>query len=148
MNLLHLAGPDDRARLLCMVEKFHQWARLQTTAEDRADAVNLLLSGEVQAAAWFIGPARAPVGYILVSFGFSIEFGGRNAFIDEFFIRESVRGRGMGSQCLQLLLPQLRDMGVKAVHMEVDQANVAAAKLYRKAGFAARETYYLMTRTL
>ncbi len=148
MSLLHLATADDRDRLLAMVEKFHAWGGLQTPAEAREAAIDLLLSGEVQAAAWLIGPARAPVGYIVVSFGFSIELGGRDAFIDEFYIRENVRGRGMGSQCLQTLMPQLRDMGIKALHMEVDHDNPKAAKLYRRAGFKARDEYYLMTRAL
>ncbi|MFV2053016.1 GNAT family N-acetyltransferase [Aliiroseovarius sp. YM-037] len=148
MNMLHLAGQDDRAVLLALVEKFHAWGNLQTTADDRAAAIDLLFSGDVQAAAWLIGPRRAPVGYVAVSFGFSIELGGRDAFLDEFFIRESVRGRGMGSQALMTLVPMLRDMGVKALHMEVDHDNPKAMKLYQRAGFKARSEYFLMTRTL
>ncbi len=87
-------------------------------------------------------------GYVALSFGFSIELGGRDAFLDEFFIRESVRGRGMGSQALMTLVPMLRDMGVKALHMEVDHDNPKAMKLYQRAGFKARSEYFLMTRTL
>jgi len=148
VSLLHLATPDDRIRLLSMVEQFHHWGNLDTDAGMREAAIDLLFSGDVQAAAWLIGPKKSPVGYIVVSFGFSIELGGRDAFVDEFFVRENVRGRGMGGQCLLVLMQQLRDMGVKAVHMEIDHDNPRATKLYKKTGFKARDDYFLMTRSL
>lgn len=148
MNMLHLVGPEDREILLSLVTRFHTFAGLSTTDQDRDAALDLLLSGEVHAAAWLIGPRRAPVGYVVVSFGFSIELGGRDAYIDEFFIRESVRGRGMGGQALTALIPMLRDFGVKAVHMEVSRDNKKARNLYQRAGFQPRDAYHLMTRAL
>ncbi|SMX41858.1 GNAT family N-acetyltransferase [Actibacterium lipolyticum] len=148
MSILNLAGPDDINRVLPMIASYHAHAGIQTTEQQRRDALTALYGEDIQAAIWLIGPARAPVGYIAVSFGFSIELGGRDAFIDEFFIRDAVRGRGMGSQALHLILPMLKQMGIKAVHMEVDHQNTAAAKLYERAGFRARSQNYLMTRTM
>ncbi|MGC9370799.1 MAG: GNAT family N-acetyltransferase [Paracoccaceae bacterium] len=148
MKMLHLATADDRDKLLPLIAAYHAHEGLDTTEAERAAALDVLFSGEVQAALWLIGPRRAPVGYIAVAFGFSIELGGRDAFIDEFFIREAVRGRGMGSQVLELLAPMLRQMGVKALHMEVAQDNERAARLYARAGFRPRQKYFLMTRPL
>lgn len=148
MNLLTLATGDDIARLLPMIEAFHIEDGVDSTPESRRAALELLFSGDVQAALWLIGPSRAPVGYIAISFGFSIEMGGRDAFLDEFYIRPKVRGRGMGSQALHLLLPMLRDMGIKAMHLEVDQANDKAQKIYARSGFEKRDRYCLMTRML
>jgi len=148
MNLLTLATAEDMAKLLPMVEAFHAETGLKTTDEHRIGALDTLFSGEVQAACWLVGPRRSPVGYIAISFGFSIELGGRDAFVDEFYIRRAVRGRGMGGQVLQLMLPQLSAMEVKAVHMEVNHDNPRAQKLYERAGFRARSKYFLMTRPL
>ncbi|MGV6812503.1 MAG: GNAT family N-acetyltransferase [Brevirhabdus sp.] len=148
MNLLTLATAEDMAKLLPMVEAFHAEAGLKTTDDHRIAALDTLFSGEVQAACWLIGPRRSPVGYIAISFGFSIELGGRDAFVDEFYIRKAVRGRGMGAQVLQLILPQLAAMEVKAIHMEVDRDNTRAQKLYERAGFRVRSQYHLMTRPL
>lgn len=147
MSMLHLATPDDLPRLAPMVAAFHAETGLTTSEADRMAALELLFSGEVQAAAWMIGPRRAPVGYIVISFGFSIELGGRDAFVDEFFLRNAVRGRGMGTQVLQALLPMLRDMGVRAVHLETKGGGDRVA-LYERAGFALRDGYCLMTRVL
>lgn len=148
MSNIHLAGPDDLDRLLPLVAAFHQYSGFSTTEAQRRDALDLLFSGEVQAAAWLIGPRRAPVGYIVVSFGFSIELGGRDAFIDEFYVREAVRGRGMGSQALHVLHPMLRDMGVKALHLEVSKTADAVVRFYKRAHFQPRDSYHLMTRML
>ncbi len=59
------------------------------------------------------------MGYIAVSFGWSIELGGMDGFLDEFYIREGVRGRGMGSEVLAALLPQLAQAGLVGLSLEV-----------------------------
>ena len=148
MNLLHLATPQDREKLLILIQRYHAFEGLQTTDQDRDAALDVLFSGDVQAAIWLIGPRKSPVGYIAVSFGFSIELGGRDAIIDEFFIRDSVRGRGMGSQTLAAIVPLLREYGVRSLHMEVSRDNSGARRLYQRAGFQARDSYHLMTQTL
>ena len=148
MNMLHLAGPEDAVRLLPLIAAYHAHEGIDSSDEHRRAALEVLFSGEVQAAIWLIGPRRAPVGYIAVSFGFSIALGGRDAIIDEFYIRQAVRGRGMGGQALEVLAPMLRQMGVRALHLEVARDNARAQKLYTRAGFRARERYHLMTRVM
>ncbi|KAJ56612.1 acetyltransferase [Actibacterium mucosum KCTC 23349] len=148
MSLIRLATVDDIPRLAPLVAAFHDHHQIEQSDDDRIAVLTQMLSDDIHAAIWLIGPPRAPVGYIAVAFGFSIELGGRDAFIDEFFIRPAVRGRGMGSQTLMALLPMLAQMGVKAIHMEVERANDAAKRLYTRMGFNARDTYHLMTRIL
>ena len=82
----------------------------------------------------------------MVSFGYSVEMGGVIGFIDEFYIRENVRGRGMGGEVLRTLMPALADYGVKALRLEVKRDNEGASRLYTRLGFVARDDYHLMTR--
>ena len=147
MNLLHLARPDDFDKLSPLVAAFHAHAGIAQSEEARRDALMPLLEGIPQGVAYLVGPRNAPVGYIVISFGYSVEMGGIDGFVDEFFIRDKVRGRGMGSEVLMTLLPALRDHGVKALHLEVDRENESAQRLYKRAGFEPRENYMLMTRT-
>jgi len=148
MSLLTLATADDIDKLMPMVAGLHLQLGVSQSEEQRRAALEMLYAEDIQAAIWLIGPSRSPVGYIAVSFGYSIELGGRDAMIDEFFIRQAVRGRGMGTQTLQILLPMLRQMGVKAVHMEVDRNTPDARNLYARSGFSPRDSYHLMTRPL
>lgn len=144
-QILHLAGPDEAEKLLPMVARYHANEGIELTEEERAGAVTPLLEGSPLGAVWFIGPKMAPVGYVAVSFGWSIEMGGMDAFIDELWVREKVRGRGMGSEALAALIPALENAGVKALHLEVAEGN-PAERIYKRAGFK-RRSFTLMTRS-
>ena len=147
MSTLQLARPDDLPKLEALVAGYHAFEGIDSTPESRAAALMPLLEGTPLGVAYLIGPRVAPVGYIVISFGYSVELGGMDGFIDEFFIRERVRGRGMGSEVLLSLLPALEQHGLKALHLEVDRDNEAAQRLYARAGFKPRDKYHLMTRT-
>jgi diamine N-acetyltransferase len=75
------------------------------------------------------------IGYIALAYGFSIEFGGREAFIDEFFIREEYRGKGFGSQALTHVIEVSRTNGIVGLRLEVTPTNSKALKLYERVGF-------------
>ncbi|MDJ0638147.1 MAG: GNAT family N-acetyltransferase [Paracoccaceae bacterium] len=137
-QLLHLATLDDLDRLEQMVDAYHSFEGIQTDAEGRRAALEPLLDGSPHGAIWMIGPKMAPVGYIAVSFGWSIELGGMDAMIDEFWIREAVRGRGMGTEALAALQKALREAGVHAISLEIAPGNSTAERLYLRSGFQAR----------
>lgn len=148
MSSLRLATTDDLDRLMTLVAGFHAQSGIEQDEDTRRGALAPLLEGSPHGAIWMIGPRVAPVGYIAVSFGWSIEFGGLDAFLDEIYVREKVRGRGMGSEALAALLRALSEQGIAAMHLEVEAANDAAQRLYRRVGFAPRDRYHLMTRML
>jgi diamine N-acetyltransferase len=86
-------------------------------------------------------------GYAVLTFGFSLEYRGRDAFVDEIFVREGYRGKGLGKSCLRFLEGLCRELGVRALHLEVGRENVKAQALYRKTGFVEQDSY-LMTKPL
>ena len=143
-HLLHLAQPTDLDRLLPMVGQFHASEGLQTTEDDRRSALTPLLDGSPHGAIWLIGPKMSPVGYVAIAFGWSIELGGLEATVDELWIREKVRGRGMGGEAMATLLKTLEQAGVAALHLEVSPDNKRAEGLYQRLGFE-RRPYSLMT---
>ena len=137
-HILHLAAPSDLDRLMPMVRAYHEAEGIDVPDEHRKDAILPLLEGSPHGAIWFIGPKMSPVGYVAVSFGWSIELGGMDGFIDEIWIREKVRGRGMGGEALLLLLKTLKESGLRAMHLEMAEGN-PAERLYRRAGFRRRD---------
>jgi diamine N-acetyltransferase len=78
---------------------------------------------------WILSEGGVPVGYIILTIGFSFEFRGHDAFIDELYIEEAFRRRGYGRQAVACLEERAREMGVNAVHLEVDSGNEAAFEL-------------------
>ncbi|HEY7242514.1 MAG TPA: ribosomal protein S18-alanine N-acetyltransferase [Xanthobacteraceae bacterium] len=60
-------------------------------------------------------------------------------------VSSSERGRGLGRQLLELHLRRLAGFGLGPVFLEVAEDNVAARRLYQRAGFrdvGRRERYY------
>jgi len=145
---LHLAGPDDLDRLEALVAAFHTETGLDSSQETRRAGLAPLLQGIPHGAAYLIGPARAPVGYVVISFGWSVKFGGMDAFLDEIFLRPAVRGRGIALETLHALPTALAGAGIRALHLEVDRDNKPARRLYTRVGFAPRERYMLMSKHL
>lgn len=143
-QLLHLAAAKDLDKLEGMVAAYHAFEGIESSVETRRTALEPLLEGSPHGAVWLIGPKMAPVGYIAVSFGWSIELGGLDGVVDEFWIREKVRGRGMGGEALLALQSTLQEAGVMALSLEVAKGNEAAERLYGRAGFEIRN-YNFMT---
>ena len=97
--------------------------------------------------AWLLWLADKPVGYVILTLGYSFEFRGRDAFVDELYIEPEFRRMGLGRSAMEFLEKRARELGVNAVHLEVDRSNDAAAELYRRAGYADQGRH-LMTKWL
>jgi GNAT superfamily N-acetyltransferase len=93
---------------------------------------------------WMIEVDGGVVGYVVLCFGYSVEKGGRDAMVDEFFIDEAYRRRGVGRRVLERILAEARALGVVSVFLEVERGNEAARRLYAGAGFRSRDKYLLM----
>lgn len=145
---LHLARPEHLDKLLPMVEAFHAEEGLDSSDDSRRAGIEPLLDGIPYGAVYIIGPTRAPIGYVVVTFGWSVEFGGMDGFVDELFIRPAVRGRGLATEVLIELPKTLGQAGIKALHLEVDRQNESAQRLYQRTRFQPRESYMLMTKLL
>lgn len=139
---------EDLPKLLPLVAGFHDHQGFNTTAEHQHDAILPLLQGSPHGAIWLIGPRRAPVGYVVVSFGWSVEYGGMDAIVDELYVRSAVRKRGMGSDALNALAKALSEGGIRALHLEANQNDETLKRFYQRAKFFTREGYAYMSREL
>jgi len=145
---LTLGKPDHIDQLLSLVDAFHTEAGITSTEDSRAAGVAPLLEGVPHGCIYLIGPPRSPIGYIVICFGWSVEFGGLDAIIDELYVRPGVRGRGIGTEALTALPRALSGAGLRAIHLEIAKDNVQALALYKRAGFTPRDGYFFMTKTL
>jgi ribosomal protein S18 acetylase RimI-like enzyme len=145
---LHLAGPEDLDRLATLVARFHEETGITLDDDSRRAGLLPLLEGIPHGAAYLIGPSRAPIGYVVVTFGWSVEFAGLDGFIDELYLRRAVRGRGIATEVLSSLPKALAAAGLKGLHLEVDRDAEATRRLYARAGFVERDRYMLMSRKL
>ena len=148
MSLLHLAAPEDLDRILPLVASFHAEMGYDTDTAHHMAAVKPLLNGSPHGAIWLVGPRRAPVGYVVISFGWSVEYGGLDGIVDEIFVRPAVRGRGMGFDALNGIAKALGASGVRALHLEVARDDTRNQSFYTRARFAPRDHTMFMSRVL
>lgn len=85
------------------------------------------------------------VGYLALTFGYSFEFGGRDAFVDELYVIPARRNNGWGSRLLRVAEAAAPGLGVRAIHLEVSRGNARAGRLYRSFGFEDHDRH-LMTK--
>lgn len=143
--MLTLATFADIDVLLDMILAYHQFEQIQSDHTVIKETVKpLLIADNPLGRIWLVMSESEPVGYIAVTFGYSIETGGRDALIDEFFIRDAHRGHGLGKQTLQAVKDAVRQLGMTSLYLEVARDNLPAQKLYAALGFEKREKYFLM----
>lgn len=148
MTSIYLASSEHIARLEPMVAAFHHAQGITRTTKHRIDALEPLLSGSPHGAIYLIGTQLAPMGYIAVTFKWSIELGGLEAIMDEFFIRDKVRGRGIGTQAVVKLLDTFLTYKILRLSLDSTNTSVQFKHFYERFGFQVRQNYKFMTLTL
>jgi GNAT superfamily N-acetyltransferase len=139
------ATVEDLPHLLQFVREYHQFERVDLDEGERQVAVRTLLGDKALGRIWLVYVDEVPVGYLALCFGYSIEFAGRDATIDEFYISPAYRGQGLGRQVLGYIKEEARKLNLKALHLEVARGNTTAQRLYERVDFAPREKYMLMS---
>jgi ribosomal protein S18 acetylase RimI-like enzyme len=135
----------ERANALSSELYRHEGLPAQDAGRERALAE--LAAHAESGGAWLILADSAVAGYVVLTACYSLEFHGRFGLLDELYIEERWRGRGIGNAALAFVDEQCRSRGWKAVRLEVRHTNLRARELYRRAGYRAEERH-LMTKWL
>jgi ribosomal protein S18 acetylase RimI-like enzyme len=141
------AKESDTGELIAMMRSFYEELG-EPFEEARAEqALRALLEEPSYGAAWVFREDGRAVGYLVVTHGYSLEFGGRDAFVDEVYIVPEMRGQGLGARALALAEEHCRRQGLEALRLEVHHENRRALALYERNGYEAHDRH-LMTKWL
>ena len=125
------------ADFAAVIERTRAFNAIEAIVIDDAileSALRRLLGDPSLGSVWLVERERRAIGHAVVTYGFDLEFGGRDSYLTEFFVDESERDRGAGSAALELLAHELRARDVRALHLGVRPEN-PALRLYERAGF-------------
>lgn len=75
------------------------------------------------------------VGVACVSFSWTVERGGRVAWLDELYIVPALREHGIGNSLLARVIATAGAEGCRTVELEVETSHARAEHLYRRHGF-------------
>ena len=138
-----VAEPADADALVEMMRDFNAHERIAFDESEVRAVLTQLFANDSYGLACLILLGAEVAGYVVITFGFSIEFRGRDALIDELFVKDEFRGRGLGSAALRHAEGVCRDRNIRALHLEVDRGNTRAQYVYGRAGFADRGNHLL-----
>jgi ribosomal protein S18 acetylase RimI-like enzyme len=144
---IRAATPADFDELLIRTRALNAHEGIVVAPDVFEGALRQLLADPALGGAWLILDGDAIVGYAICTYGFDLEFGGRDCYMTELWIDPPHRGSGAGARAIELIVPELRARGVHAVHLQVRPEN-AAARLYARQGFAIVPRHVMSRRIL
>lgn len=101
------------------------------------------ISDESLGMAWLIESGKEVVGYIIATFVFSFEYGGKIAFVDELYISGHARGKGLGRSSIEFIKSEAAKLSLKLLYLEVEHHNSNAQKLYLSTGFSEHRRKFM-----
>ena len=140
-----IATDSDVDPLLRMMREYYAFDHHPFDREKAGTALAGLLRDPALGCIWLIYVGHNAVGYVVLTFGYSLELLGRDAFVDELFLVESHRGQGWGRKTMEFVEQAARTLGVHAIHLEVTRRNADAQQFYTKIGFKDRG-HHLMSK--
>lgn len=138
--------------LLKLVEELFEYEVLPQKFEQTSQAIHQLLSNPELGQAWYIEVEQEGekmiAGHIVISYSFSVEYGGRIGLIDQFYLKPEWRQQGIGTELIPQIEQHMCEAGVHALSLEVNIGNSGARSFYEKHGFIPRRQFCLMTKVI
>lgn len=131
----HAATVGDLETLLEFIKAYYKLDGIPYRRRKIRNALRVLLKRPSLGRVWIICDGHRAVGHAILTFGFDLEFDGRQATITELFVADEYRSRGLGSKMIKVIERTCRQLGIGALELQVERDNVRAQSLYRKLGF-------------
>ena len=80
-------------------------------------------------------------GYAVLTWGWSLESGGREALLDEIYVRE--RNQGWGTLLLDKVLATAKENNAQIIFLETELANERVRDFYLRHGFNKEDSIWL-----
>jgi len=140
------AATSDLPDLLHWMADFNRIEGIPWRAETARPALeNLLTKPEVGTVGRLEHDGNG-VGYFVLSWGYDLEWDGRDAFLTELYLTEVSRGQGLGKRAIAVAQRVAEENGARAMHLLVRPENASARSIYEGAGFKVSPRLFLTKR--
>ena len=118
-----------------LVKQYYEFDQIPFAPAEIESGLRILLADSSLGQAWLVSHGTQPMGYVIFTYGFDVEFGGRLATITDLYLEPGHRGRGIGGKVLQHVEAFCRSLGFRGLELQVENDNTEARALYNKFGF-------------
>ena len=140
-HVIRPATQADIPALVALMTAFYAEASFPLPGAPATRAFQALLADARLGGVWLAELNGEPIGHVVLTLCFSMEYGGLRGFIDDLYVQAAVRRSGVGVALVAAAHAAAIERGVRALHVEVGPENDAARRLYTQAGF--RESGHL-----
>jgi ribosomal protein S18 acetylase RimI-like enzyme len=141
VSVVRLATPADVPRVLAMMVDFNRFEGIAWSPAVGEAPLRRLIADSSLGAVGVVDDGRA--GYFVLTWGFDLEWDGRDAFLTELWLVPEARGRGVGAEVLAEIQRIAKESGARALHLMVRNENANARRLYERAGFTSPPRVFL-----
>lgn len=150
--LLHPPSTGSMPLLLELSQFMHEHEAVPFDAERISSAFAFLIENPQQGNVFLISAdeenQKDIIGFIVLCYSFSVEFGGQIATIDQLYILSDWRRQGVGSYILPLIEKHVRERQCQAVNLEVNLGNSGAREFYEQFDYMPRRQCCIMSKRI
>jgi len=143
MLAFRTAAAADVPLLIEMMIDFNRGEGISWTPERGEPALRRLVGDPSLGVIGLACDSDAVVGYFILTWGYDLEWNGRDSFLTELYLVPSVRRRGLGRELLAGAEKAARANGARALHLMVRHENSPAIALYQGAGYVSPDRYFM-----
>ena len=134
----------DLAELLRLGERYCAADQAQWLPQRARQGFEPLLRDDTHGVVLAVDIDGTLIGYAVLTWGWSIEAGGRESLLDEMYIDQP--GRGYGSLLIEEVVAVAKAHGAVRVFLETESANTAARDFWLARGFELEDSIWLQRR--
>lgn len=135
---IKIAGLRDLPAVTKLLREYFSHDRLPWNRHIKP-ALKLLLKGRRHGRVWLIRSDASLAGYLILTYGFDLEFGGRQAIITDLYVRPAFRRAGLGALAMAKAMEFCQRQGLRSIELQVERRNKRALRFYKSLGFKAHD---------
>jgi GNAT superfamily N-acetyltransferase len=136
---IHRAQPGDLDAVLDLVLKQFLAHAIDLGADQLEAAITQLLARPELGFVLVAKKGNSSVGLAVISFAWTLEHGGKSAWLDELFVLPHHRGAGIGTVLVERAMAEAQKDGCRALDLEVEVEHTRAERVYERMGFEQLE---------
>lgn len=126
----HTLKHSDIEIIVSMMQDFYAIDNYPIESETSKKLFQTFIEDDNLGQCWLISHNGITVGYVILTYVFSFEYQGKIAFLDELYLSENARGKGIGKIALKFVHDRALQNDLKVVYLEIESHNEVAKNLY------------------
>ena len=134
------AEPHEAATVAALLVAFRDWngGTWPSANAFEASVERLIERPDTEYLLGAIDSDAPPAAVCQLRYRFSVWMAGDDCWLEDLFVAEPARGRGLGRAVVAAAVERARQRGARRIELDTNETNAAALALYESAGFSPR----------